>query len=266
MRDITLGQYVVTQSPMHRFHAGIKFLSLLFVIAFLFVAGNFWGLGVMTALVFGGMLLSGVKLRQYFRSLRGMLVLAIFTAVCNVFGGSGGTLLWSWGIFHITTGGIENAVFVLVRIMVLVFASAVLTFTTSPSRLTGGIEWLLHPLQLLKVPVHEFAMMMTIALRFIPILLQEADKIMCAQKARGADLESGNLFRRLRAMLPILVPLFVSAFRRALDLAVAMESRCYTGGKGRTKLHNQRIGLYDITVFAIVLLACAGVLVLRIVL
>ena len=263
VKDITLGQYVIAKSPMHRLDPRIKLASLVFVIAFLFVAGNFPGLAAMALPVFAAILLSGVRIRQYLRSLRAVLILVLFTSIFNLFYGDGDVLV-QWGWLQITVGGVRTAIFVVVRIVVLIMASSVLTFTTSPNQLTDALERLLKPLSYIKVPVHEIAMMMTIAIRFIPTLLEETDKIMSAQKARGADMESGGLIRRAKALIPVLIPLFVSSFRRAFDLAMAMEARCYHGGKGRTKMRILRLNLFDVTVFAAVLLCCTASLLLRI--
>ena len=263
MRDITLGRYVIAKSPLHRLDPRVKLLSLLFIIAFLFVAGNFLGLGVMALAVVTAMIFSGVRISQYLRSVRAVIILILFTSIFNLFYGDG-TVLVQWGPMQITTGGIRTAVFVVVRILVMIFASSVLTFTTTPNQLADAMERLMKPLKWIKVPVHEIAMMMTIALRFIPTLLEETDKIMSAQKARGADMESGGLISRAKALVPVLIPLFISAFRRAFDLATAMESRCYTGGKGRTKMRQLHLNLFDITAFTLVLLACAATLLLRI--
>lgn len=263
VRDITLGQYVIAKSPLHRLDPRIKLLSLVAIITFIFIAGNFVGLGCMAAVVVLAMCFSGVKIRQYLRSLRAVLIIVLFTSIFNLFYGDGQVLV-DWGWLQITTGGIRTAIFIVVRIIVLIFASSVLTFTTSPNQLADAMERLLKPLSYIKVPVHEIAMMMTIAIRFIPTLLEETDKIMSAQKARGADMESGGLISRAKALVPILIPLFISSFRRAFDLAMAMESRCYNGGKGRTKMRILHLNLFDITMFAIVLLFCAGTLLLRI--
>jgi energy-coupling factor transport system permease protein len=259
IRDITLGQYVITKSPMHRLDPRIKLVSLVFCIVFLFLASNFISLAVITALVALVMALSGVGVGQYFRSLRAIIVLVAFTSLFNVFYGSGEVLV-HWGPMQITVGGIRTAILVVVRIVVMIFASAVLTFTTTPNQLTDGLERLLSPLSKIRVPVHEIAMMMTIAIRFIPTLLEETNKIMSAQKSRGADLESGNLLQRAKALVPILIPLFVSSFRRAFDLAQAMEARCYNGGSGRTKMRVLRLNLFDWTAMAVVVLFCAATL------
>ncbi len=233
--DITLGQYFPKRSPMHRADPRLKICLVIYAIVLLFAAGNFASLALALAYIGLGMALSQISWKLYFKSLKPIWFLVIFTGVLNIFYGTGEPL-WQWGIFRITTNGILNCIFVSVRITALILASSVLTFTTSPTQLTDAIERLLKPLAKLRVPVHEFAMMMTIALRFVPLLLEETDKIMSAQKARGADMESGSILQRIRALVPVLIPLFVSSFRRAFDLATAMESRCYHGGEGRTKM------------------------------
>ena len=196
------------------------------------------------------------------RGLKPILFIVVFTAVLNVFYGAGEPL-WQWGFLKITKAGLLNSAFVSIRIVTLILASSVLTFTTSPTQLTDAIERLLKPLAKLRVPVHEFAMMMTIALRFVPLLLEETDKIMSAQKARGADMESGGLVQRIKALVPVLIPLFISAFRRAFDLATAMESRCYHGGEGRTKMKVLRFGHEDWLILASAALALGAFIVLN---
>ena len=242
--DITLGQFFPQKSPMHAADPRMKICLLVYVIVLLFAAGNFASLGAAVLTIGLGMAFSRIPLKLYLKSLKPILFLVAFTGVLNIFYGAGEPL-WQWGLLRITVNGIVNCVFVSVRIVALILASSVLTFTTSPTQLTDAIERLLKPLSKLRVPVHEFAMMMTIALRFVPTLLEETDKIMSAQKARGADMESGGITQRIRALVPVLIPLFVSAFRRAFDLATAMESRCYHGGEGRTKMKQLRFGRVD---------------------
>ena len=247
--DITLGQYFPQKSLMHAADPRMKICLVVFSIVLLFMAGNFASLAVAVLYIATGIALSKVALRLYLKGLKPILFLVVFTGVLNIFYGTGEPL-WQWGVFRITRNGILNCVFIAVRIVALILASSVLTFTTSPTQLTDAIERLLKPLAKLGAPVHEFAMMMTIALRFIPTLLEETDKIMAAQKARGADMESGSLLRRIKALVPVLIPLFVSAFRRAYDLATAMESRCYHGGEGRTKMKQLHFAAVDWGVLA----------------
>ncbi|MCY1713770.1 energy-coupling factor transporter transmembrane component T family protein [Caproiciproducens galactitolivorans] len=258
IRDITLGQYIPGKSFIHRLDPRVKIILTFVYIVFIFVASNFEGLLTMSALIFGILLLSGVPLKQYFKSLKAILFVVLFTSILNLFYG-GGNVLWSWGSIQITTGGVANAIFITIRIISLILFSSVLTFTTSPTELTDALERIMKPLKLLHVKVHEIAMMMTIALRFVPTLLEETDKIMSAQKARGADLESGGLMQRIRALIPILIPLFVSSFRRAYDLAMAMECRCYHGGEGRTKMKVLHATSLDAVAVAFSLVVCIAV-------
>lgn len=234
-RDIALGQYFPGKSILHRIDPRMKLVLTIAFIVYIFVVHNFWGLGFLAICTAAMLVVSSVPVRLYFRSIKGILFIVAFTAVLNLFYGSGAPLV-QWGPLSITAQGIRNAIFIAVRIVGLVLFSSVLTFTTSPTDLTDAMERLLKPLQALHVKVHEIAMMMTIALRFVPTLLEETDKIMAAQKARGADMESGGLMQRIKALIPVLIPLFVSSFRRAYDLAMAMECRCYHGGEGRTKM------------------------------
>lgn len=247
--DITLGQYFPAKSPMHRTDPRMKICLTVFSIVLIFVARNFLSLAVSVLFIGVGMACSKIPLKLYLKSLKPILFIIVFTAVLNIFYGSGDPLV-QLGWLKITLDGILNSVFVSIRIVALILASSVLTFTTSPTQLTDAIERLLRPLAKLHVPVHEFAMMMTIALRFVPTLLEETDKIMSAQKARGADMESGGIVQRIKALVPVLIPLFVSAFRRAYDLATAMESRCYHGGEGRTKMKILKFGKTDWLVLA----------------
>ena len=205
-------------------------------------------------------LLSGVSIKLYFKSLKAIIFIVLFTSVLNVFYGTGEPV-FQWKFITITQAGINTSVFIAVRIVSLVLISSSLTYTTSPTDLTDGIEKLLKPLSVFHIKIHEIAMMMTIALRFIPTLLEETDKIMNAQKARGADFESGNVLARIKALIPILIPLFVSAFRRAYDLAMAMESRCYHGGEGRTRMKVLKYSKYDYTSLCVVILICIGVII-----
>ena len=252
--DITLGQYFPAKSPMHRTDPRMKICLTVFAIVLIFVARNFLSLAVSVLFIGVGMACSKIPLKLYLKSLKPILFIIVFTAVLNIFYGSGDPLV-QLGWLKITLSGILNSVFVSIRIVTLILASSVLTFTTSPTQLTDAIERLLRPLAKLHVPVHEFAMMMTIALHFVPTLLGETDKIMSAQKARGADMESGGIVQRIKALVPVLIPLFVSAFRRAYDLATAMESRCYHGGEGRTKMKILKFGHTDWVVLVFAVLA-----------
>jgi len=258
VRDITLGQYFPGKSLIHKLDPRVKIILTFVYIIFIFVASNFESLFLMVALIFGVLLLSGVPLMQYFKSLKAILFVVIFTSVLNLFYG-GGRVIWHFGFVQITDGGISNAIFITIRIVSLILFSSVLTFTTSPTELTDALERIMKPLKVLHVKVHEIAMMMTIALRFVPTLLEETDKIMSAQKARGADMESGGLMQRINALIPILIPLFVSSFRRAYDLAMAMECRCYHGGEGRTKMKILHATQKDVVAVACTAVLCAVV-------
>ncbi|MDR2043114.1 MAG: energy-coupling factor transporter transmembrane protein EcfT [Clostridium sp.] len=235
LRDITLGQYYQVESVIHRLDPRVKLGGTLLYILSLFFFRNF--LGYLSAVLFLGILirLSKVPFRYMVKGMKAVLLLLVITVLFNLFL-TPGIPLWSVWKLTVTKEGLRTAAFMAVRLSLLIIGSSVMTLTTTPNNLTDGMERMLRFLKPFKVPVHEVAMMMSIALRFIPILLEETDKIMKAQIARGADFESGNLVRRAKAMVPLLVPLFVSAFRRANDLAMAMEARCYQGGDGRTKM------------------------------
>lgn len=241
LKDITLGQYFPGDSFVHRLDPRTKLVCTVLYIAMLFIAKSFLVYGLLLLLLVACVAVSTIRPSALLKGLNPLAVIIFFTAVLNLFYNSGGTTLVSWWVLTITTEGVKTAAFMLLRIMMLVSGTFLLTYTTTPMGLTDGLELLLNPLKKLHVPVHEFAMMMSIALRFIPTLIEEADKIASAQKARGADFETGKLTERAKALLPLLVPLFVSAFRRADELAIAMESRCYHGGKGRTRM--KKLGL-----------------------
>ena len=243
--DITIGQYFPGTSPVHRIDPRMKLVVTAVYITMLFVARSTLALSVGVLFVLITYPLAGISLRLIAKSVRPVLPIIIFTALINMFF-VGGEVMVTLGPFTITDQGLRVALHMCVRILCLIGGSALLTYTTSPISLTDGIELLFSPLKRVGAPVHEIAMMMTITLRFIPTLIEETEKIMSAQKARGADLESGNIFQRVRAMLPILIPLFVSAFRRAEDLALAMESRCYHGGEGRTRMRVLKMSGVDV--------------------
>ena len=244
IRDITIGQYFPGQSAIHRMDPRTKIILSILYIVMLFVADNMWGLLLGVLFGFAAYLISRIPVSMIWKSMKPVVPIVIFTAVLNLFLSTGDPL-WQWKFLKITREGIETAVFMSVRILCLIAGTSLLTYTTSPIALTDGIERLLSPLKKIKLPVHELAMMMTIALRFIPTLIEETDKIMSAQKARGADLESGGVMQRAKALLPILIPLFVSAFRRADELALAMECRCYHGGEGRTRMKQMHLSGLD---------------------
>ena len=258
IKDITIGQYFPGKSPIHRLDPRVKILLTLGYIVMLFVAQNAWSLGL--GIVFGlaAYLLSRIPLTMIVKSLKPVVPVILFTAALNMIFVDGETVFQLW-VLKITREGIHTAVFMAVRIICLIAGTSLLTYTTSPIALTDGIERLMGPLGRFHFPVHELAMMMTIALRFVPLLMEETDKIMSAQKARGADMESGGLVQRVKALIPVLIPLFVSAFRRAYDLATAMESRCYHGGEGRTRLRQLRYKAADYVTLFLFLSITVGV-------
>ena len=263
LKDITLGQYFPMKSVVHRMDARYKI-----VITLLFMVMLFWGRRV-TSLLAGlifvvlATVCSKIPVKMILKSLKPIVPILIFTGLLNLFMLNGGQVYWEWKFLHITEEGVQTSAFMIARICLLIAGSSLLTYTTSPIVLTDAIEALLSPLKRLKLPVHELAMMMTIALRFIPTLIEETDKIMSAQKARGADLESGGLVKRAKSLVPILIPLFVSAFRRADELALAMECRCYRGGEGRTRLRQLKSGLRDYLALTLVILMLAAVIVIN---
>ncbi len=255
VRDVTLGQFFPGGSLIHRIDPRAKIVLLISFITLIFCAFNYAALALTAVVGLLIVFLSGVPFKMYLKSLKVIIFIVVITSLLNLFYSSGEPL-WQWGIFKITAEGINRSVFVTVRIITLIFATSALTFTTSPTDLTDALERLMKPLNLLHIKVHEIAMMMTIALRFIPTLLEETDKIMSAQKARGADMESGNIIKRVKALIPVLIPLFVSSFRRAYELATAMECRCYRGGEGRTRmkvLHMQKRDYISVIFMALVL-------------
>ena len=235
LRDITLGQYFPGSSPIHKLDPRAKLVALVCYIVALFLGKWFVTYGVCLAVLICVVAASTVKLKALFKGMKPVVFILVFTAVLNIFYTPGEPLVSFW-IFTITREGILHAFFMVVRIMMLIACTFLLTYTTSPLSLTDGLESLMGPLKKIRVPVHELSMMMSIALRFIPTLIEETDKIMSAQRARGADFDTGNLIQKAKALIPLLVPLFISAFRRADELATAMECRCYHGGEGRTRM------------------------------
>ncbi len=254
IRDITLGQYYPGESIVHRLDPRIKIIATIAYIVALFIADSFIGIATAAAAVFFAIAVSRVPISFLLRGLKPIFFIIIFTFVLNLFMGSGEVLVTLfWGL-KITKNGLTTAVFMAVRLILLIMGSSLLTLTTKPISLTDGIESLLRPLKIFKVPAHELAMMMTIALRFIPTLLEETDKIMKAQQARGADFESGNIFHRAKSLIAILVPLFISAFRIAQELAMAMEARCYHGGDNRTRMNGMKLAGRDFAMLVLLLL------------
>lgn len=259
LKDITLGQYFPGNSIVHRLDPRTKLIAVVLYIVALFLASWFVTYAIMFVVLVGSIALSRVPAKSIVRGLKPVLFIVVFTAILNLFYTPGDTVLARFWIFTVTLEGVYRAFFMVVRIMMLISGTFLLTYTTSPILLTDGLESLLGPLKKVKVPVHELAMMMSIALRFIPTLIEETDKIMSAQRARGADFESGSLIRRAKALLPLLVPLFISAFRRADELATAMECRCYHGGEGRTRLRQLKYQGRDYVTLLLFLAITAGV-------
>ena len=262
LKDITLGQFFPGSSPIHRLDPRTKLVMLVVYIVALFMAKSWVSYGVCFAFLAICIAVSDIPLKAIVRGMKPLVFILVFTGVLNIFFTGGETVLVSfWGI-SITLEGLVRAFFMVIRILLLITCTFLLTYTTSPISLTDGLESLMSPLKKIRVPVHELSMMMCIALRFIPTLIEETDKIMSAQKARGADFETGKLMDRVKALIPILVPLFISAFRRADELATAMECRCYQGGAGRTKMKLLRFARWDLYAFCIGTLLVVGVIVL----
>ena len=261
LRDITLGQYYQTESAVHRLDPRVKLIATIVFIISLFLVENFWGYLTAGLFLAFSIRLSHVPFKFMVKGMKAILFLLIFTVIFNLFLTPGQPLVSVWRL-TITREGLETAVKMAIRLSFLIIGSSVMTLTTTPNNLTDGMESLMKPLRRLHVPVHEIAMMMSIALRFIPILLEETDKIMKAQMARGADFESGNLIQKAKSLVPLLVPLFISAFRRASDLAMAMEARCYRGGEGRTKMKPLIYKRRDAIAFAVLFVYLAAAVLL----
>lgn len=246
LRDVAFGQYYPTESFVHRMDPRAKILLIILYITAIFCAVTYFSFALVAFVLIVTIAVSGVPFRSVLKSVKPILFIIIFTAVLNLLFPRDGNVLVEFWIIRITDAAVSFTVMMVLRLVLLVMGTSLLTFTTTPVALTDGIEALLKPLKLVRFPVHELALIMSIALRFIPTLMDETDRIIRAQKARGADFESGNLFRRAKAMLPILIPLLISAFRRADELSDAMESRCYAGAKGRTKFKRLRFGWRDL--------------------
>ena len=252
LRDITIGQYYPTESVIHKLDPRVKLFGTLIYVISLFCMEGILGFLIATVFMAGVISISKVPFKFMVRGLKAIMILMLITALFNLFL-TPGEVLFSLGFLEITKEGLHNAVFMTIRLIYLILGTSIMTLTTTPNQLTDGLEKALHPLNKIKVPVHAIAMMMSIALRFIPILIEETDKIMKAQMARGADFENGNMLKRVKNMIPLLVPLFVSAFRRADDLAMAMEARCYNGGAGRTKMKPLTYGKRDYIAYAVII-------------
>lgn len=262
LRDITLGQYYPANSVIHKLDPRVKLFATMLYIVSLFCFKGIAALLVISLFLFVIIRISRVPFKFMVKGLKAIIVLMLITALFNLFLTPGETLISFW-VFKITAEGAKNAVLMVIRLIYLILGTSIMTLTTTPNQLTDGLEKALMPLSKIGVPVHAIAMMMSIALRFIPILIEETDKIMKAQMARGADFESGNLVQRVKNMIPLLVPLFVSAFRRADDLAMAMEARCYNGGEGRTKIKPLRYENRDRAAYLIMMGYLAVVLLCR---
>lgn len=263
LKDITLGQYFPGDSIVHRLDPRTKLILVVVYIVALFLARFVFSYGIMMAVLITCILLSGVGFKAIFKGMKPVFLIILITAILNLFYNSTGTLLVQFWHISIYTGGVRMAVMMVLRIMMLISGTFLLTYTTSPLQLTDGIESLLGPLKKIHLPIHELAMIMSIALRFIPTLIEETDKIMSAQKARGADFESGNLIQKAKALVPLLVPLFVSAFRRADELATAMECRCYHGDSGRTRMKQLTYARRDGVALLLGAVVLSAVIVLR---
>ena len=262
LKDITLGQYFPGKSVIHLLDPRTKLIMLVVYIVGLFVASSWISYAVMLVFLVTVIAISTIPVKNILRGLKPLIFILVFTGILNLLFTDTGNVLVSFWVITITDDGLIRAFFMMARILMLISGTFLLTYTTSPIALTDGLEKLLSPLKVIKVPVHELSMMMCIALRFIPTLIEETDKIMCAQKARGADFETGNLLQRAKALVPILVPLFISAFRRADELATAMECRCYQGGEGRSKMKMLRYTRRDYLAFLTGVVMIAVVIVL----
>ena len=262
LKDITLGQFFPGESYVHRLDPRTKLIFLVVYIVALFTASHWISYGIIFAFLCLVIGISGIPVKSILSGMKPLVFILLFTGILNVFFTAGETVIFSYWVITITLEGVVRAVYMMARILMLICGTFLLTYTTSPIALTDGLEALLNPLKKLRLPIHELSMMMCIALRFIPTLIEETDKIMSAQKARGADFETGSLMQRVKALVPILVPLFISAFRRADELATAMECRCYQGGEGRTKMKLLRFHRGDMIAFlsAAALLAVVFVL------
>ncbi len=262
IKDITIGQFFPGNSFIHKLDARTKILLTLVFLVFIFVCKNFYSLGLLCLFAAVSYLFSKLSPKLAIKSLKPLLPIVFLTTLLQLYYIQSGDVVFEWKFITVTDTGIYTAIFIAIRIFTLLLMSSLLTYTTSPTDLTDAIEKLLSPLKVFKIDVHTFAMMMTIALRFIPTLIDEIDRIMSAQKARGADFESGNILNRIKALIPIFVPLFISAFKRAIELADAMSCRCYTG-EGRTRLRQMKFSYRDIIALLLTALVCGGMVALN---
>lgn len=263
IREITIGQYYPGKSWLHKLDPRMKLILTLAIIVVIFLCKNFFSLGVIALTAVLAAVISKVPAKMILKSLKPIVIILVFTAILNVFYTTGGDVYFEWWKIQITEKGVNTAIFTMARIVSLVVISSLLTYTTTPTMLTDGLERILSPLKFFKIKVHTLAMMMTLALRFIPTLIEEIDRIMNAQKARGADLETGSIIQRAKALIPIFIPLMVSSFRRAYELAFAMTCRCYTGGEGRTRMKQMKLALRDIAALVAVMVITGGIIVLN---
>lgn len=254
LKDITLGQYFPADSPIHRLDPRYKLVMIIIYMVMLFSGDSMICLGIGFVYTFIAVAMTKISLKVYLKSIKPIFPFLLFTAVLNLLFIRDGDIYFQWKIIKITSEGVNTSLFMIIRIVLLLAGTSVLTYTTSPIVLTDAIERLLNPLKKLRFPVHELAMMMSIALRFIPTLIEETDKIISAQKARGAELDSGNIVKRAKNLIPILIPLLISSFRRAEELATAMECRCYNGGEGRTRLRQMKSGIADYIALSVTVL------------
>lgn len=264
IKDITIGQFFPGSSFIHKLDARTKIVLTIAILVVMFLCGNFLSLALVTAFVLFAFLLTRLSPKLVLKSFKPLIPILVLTSLLQLYYVDKGSELFSYWKIVITSGGVYMMAFVVVRILTLILASSLLTYTTSPTSLTDAIESLLSPLKVFKIEVHIFAMMMTIALRFIPTLIEEIDRIMSAQKARGADFETGNLISRVKALFPIFIPLFISSFKRAFELADAMSCRCYTGGEGRTRMKQPKIGVHDAIAFIALIMLTAAVIYINI--
>ncbi len=263
IKDITIGQYFPGNSFIHKLDARVKLVLVTAVLVLVFFCKNFYALGLFSVFVLVSFLLTRLPTKLILKSFKPLIPILIITSVFQLYYIKEGSMLFEWRFIHITAQGLIMAAFIVIRILSLILVSSLLTYTTSPTVLTDAIESLLSPLKLLKIEVHTFAMMMTIALRFIPTIIEEIERIMNAQKARGASFDTGGLVSRIKAMFPIFIPLFVSSIKRAFELADAMSCRCYSGGEGRTRMKQPRIGFRDAAAVFGTALLLAGIIVMN---
>lgn len=263
IKDITLGQYFPSDSIIHRLDPRFKIVIMIIYMIMLFSGDSLICLGIGALYTLISVVLTKISFKLYIKSIKPIFPFLIFTALLNIFFIKDGDIYFQWKFIKITSSGVDTSIFMMVRIVLLLVGTSVLTYTTSPIVLTDAIERLFNPLRKIRFPVHELAMIMSIALRFIPTLIEETDKIISAQKARGAELDSGNLLSRIKSLIPILIPLLISSFRRAEELATAMECRCYNGGEGRTRLRQMKSRISDYIAFSLTVLFFIAVIIIN---